>query len=239
MTAALVACIISFLGLLLLAAAGPIYRTGLVPLQAAFALLMGAAVCGIAGMAVSAIIGAVTYWRGGGKLTLFVAMAAFAVGLVAFVIPYQWQSTARRVPPIHDITTDLENPPAFDAVLPLRANAANAVERSPLIDDQQRKGYPDIEPITLPMPRDQVFDRALAAAQEAEWMIVTADKSSGRIEATDTTRWFGFKDDIVVRLTPWGSGTRVDVRSVSRIGRSDIGTNARRIRNYLAKLRAS
>src|SRR6266508_1656982 len=128
MTAALVACIISFLGLLLLMAAGPIYRTGLVPLQAAFALLMGAAVCGIAGMAVSAITGAVTYWRGGGKLTLVVAIAAFAVGLVAFAIPYQWQSTARRVPPIHAITTDLENPPAFDAVLPLRAHAQNAVE---------------------------------------------------------------------------------------------------------------
>ena len=65
------------------------------------------------------------------------------------------------------------------------------------------------------------------------WRIVTADKASGRIEATDTTRWFGFEDDVVVRLTPWGSGTRVDVRSVSRIGRSDVGTNARRIRRYL------
>jgi len=76
----------------------------------------------------------------------------------------------------------------------------------------------------------------LAVAQEAGWQIVTADKSSGRIEATDTTRWFGFKDDVVVRLTPWGAGTRVDLRSVSRMGRSDIGTNARRIRQYLNRL---
>jgi uncharacterized protein (DUF1499 family) len=238
MAAALVACAISVLGLLLLAGAGPIYRTGIVSVLSAFELLRWAAYCGMAGMAAAATIGAVTYWRGGRKPRL-VAILAFGLGLVAFAIPYQWQSTARRVPPIHDITTDIENPPVFQAVMPLRADAPNKVERSPELDNQQRKGYPDIAPITLPTPPDQVFDRALAAAQDAGWMIVTADKSSGRIEATDTTRWFGFKDDIVVRLTPWGSGTRVDVRSVSRIGRSDIGTNARRIRNYLAKLRAS
>jgi uncharacterized protein (DUF1499 family) len=90
----------------------------------------------------------------------------------------------------------------------------------------------------MPIPLDQTFDKALAIAQAEGWQIVTADKSTGRIEATDTTRWFGFKDDIVVRLTPWGAGTRVDVRSVSRIGRSDIGTNARRIRSYFEKLQA-
>jgi uncharacterized protein (DUF1499 family) len=89
------------------------------------------------------------------------------------------------------------------------------------------------------MPPDAVFDRALAEAQEAGWEIVTADKSSGRIEATDTTQWFGFKDDVVVRITPWGSGSRVDVRSVSRVGRSDVGTNAARIRDYLADLQES
>ena len=83
-----------------------------------------------------------------------------------------------------------------------------------------------------------VFESA-KRLQEEGWDIVTADKSSGRIEATDTTRWFGFKDDVVVRLTPWGAGTRVDVRSVSRIGRSDIGTNARRIRQYLDQLQSN
>jgi uncharacterized protein (DUF1499 family) len=69
-----------------------------------------------------------------------------------------------------------------------------------------------------------------------DWEVVGSDQSTGRIEATDTTPWFGFKDDIVVRITPWGSGTRVDVRSVSRVGRSDVGTNARRIRDFLDAL---
>ena len=104
------------------------------------------------------------------------------------------------------------------------------------VTEQQRRGYPGLAPITLPAPVEQAFDRALAVAQDEGWQIVTADKSAGRIEATDTTPWFGFKDDIVVRLTPWGAGTRVDVRSVSRVGLSDTGTNARRISRYLDRL---
>ena len=237
MPVALTACVISALGLLVLAASGPIYRTGLVELQSAFALLRWAAYLGIAGMAVALIAGAAAYFRGGRKTQLLAGLA-FVLGLVAFAIPYQWQRSARSLPPIHDITTDLENPPAFEAVVPLRKDAANSLERSPELTRQQRAGYPDLEPVTVPIPREQAFDKALAVAQAEGWQIVTADKSTGRIEATDTTRWFGFKDDIVVRLTPWGSGTRVDMRSVSRIGRGDVGMNARRIRRYLDRLRA-
>jgi uncharacterized protein (DUF1499 family) len=161
---------------------------------------------------------------------------ALVLGLTAFGIPYSWQRRAASVPPIHDITTDLENPPTFDAVAPLRADAPNALERPGMLAAQQREGYPDLAPVTLPVPPDQAFDRALAIAQDKGWDIVTADKSSGRIEATDTTRFFGFKDDVVVRMTPWGTGTRVDMRSVSRVGRSDVGTNARRIEDFLDEL---
>lgn len=232
------ACAVAALALLLLAAAGPAYRLGLLSIPNAFTLLRWGAYAGIAAMVVAAIAGAWSYRRGArGRMLL--AGVAFAAGLVAFAIPYQWQRTARAVPPIHDITTDLENPPTYEAVVPLRADAPNTLDRPPELAQQQRTGYPDLAPITLPMPADQLFDRALAAAQEAGWRIVTADKGSGRIEATDTTRWFGFKDDVVVRLTPWGSGTRIDVRSVSRVGRSDVGTNARRIRRYLDMLQSS
>jgi uncharacterized protein (DUF1499 family) len=234
---ALAACLVSALGAVLLAASGPIYRTGLVGLESAFQLLRWAAYLGVAGIAIALIAGAIAYFRGG-RTTQLLAGLAFVVGLVAFAIPYQWQRSARALPPIHDITTDLENPPVFEAVVPLRADAANSLERPPELARQQREGYPDLEPITVPIPREQAFDKALAEAQAEGWQIVTADKSMGRIEATDTTRWFGFKDDIVVRLTAWGAGTRVDVRSVSRIGRGDVGTNAARIRRYLGKLRA-
>jgi len=237
MTLTLVASAIAALGLILLAVAGPLYRIGLLSLPSAFTLLRWAAYAGIAAMAAGLLAGFLAYRRRARGRTALAVISVLA-GLVALGIPFEWQRRAQSLPPIHDISTDLENPPAFEAVVPLRAGAPNGLERPAALAGQQRQGYPDLAPITVPVPLDQVFTRALAAAQEAGWQIVTADKGSGRIEATDTTRWFGFTDDIVVRLTPWGAGTRVDVRSVSRVGRSDTGTNARRIRRYLDALQS-
>jgi uncharacterized protein (DUF1499 family) len=226
---------IAVLSLLLLALSGPLYRFGILGLPNAFTLLRWGAYGGIAAMVVSLPVLMMAY-ASGKRLRALLGAVAFLLGAAAFGIPFQWQQSARGVPPIHDITTDLENPPAFEAVVPLRADAPNSLERPPDLARLQREGYPDLAPVTLSIPMEQAFDRALAEAQEAGWEIVTADRSAGRIEATDTTRWFGFEDDIAVRLTPWGSGTRVDVRSVSRVGRGDTGTNARRIRRYLAAL---
>jgi uncharacterized protein (DUF1499 family) len=80
------------------------------------------------------------------------------------------------------------------------------------------------------------FDRALGAARAMGWRIVDANPGQGRIEATDTTFWFGFQDDVVIRVAPTETGSRVDVRSLSRAGRSDVGTNAKRVRAFLARL---
>ena len=238
MRLAQIACGIGLLGLILLASAGPSYRVGILSLTNAFTLLQWAAYAGVAAVLLGAIAAGLAYRRHA-RVQMLVAAPALLAGLVAVGVPFEYQRRGRAVPPIHDISTDLENPPTFDAIVPLRADAPNDLERNSEVTELQRHGYPDLAPVTLPIPLDQAFDRALAAAQEAGWQIVTADKSSGRIEATDTTRWFGFKDDVVVRLTPWGAGTRVDMRSVSRIGRSDIGTNARRIRQYLDRLQSS
>jgi uncharacterized protein (DUF1499 family) len=95
-----------------------------------------------------------------------------------------------------------------------------------------------VQPLTLPVPPAQAFDRALAAARAMGWEIVDAAADQGRVEATATTFWFGFKDDVVVRVRPDASGSRIDVRSLSRVGRSDLGANAQRIRTYLDRLRA-
>ena len=232
-----IATIVGAAALLLLALSGPMYRFGILSLQSAFLVLRWSAYVGVAAIVVALVAGILAYRRGARTATVLSA-AAFVAGLIALAIPLQWLRTARSVPPIHDITTDLENPPTYEAVVPLRVNARNSLDRPPQLAQQQRQGYPHLAPMTLPAPIDQVFDRALATAQDAGWEIVTADKGSGRIEATDTTRWFGFKDDVVVRLTPWGSGTRVDLRSVSRVGGSDVGTNARRIEEYLERLSA-
>ena len=234
MTISLAALGLAVLAVLLLAAAGPSYRLG-AELPTAFTLLRWGAYLGVAAAAL-AIVAALLAYRRKARGATAVAAIAIVAGVVAVGIPFAWQQRAQGVPPIHDISTDLENPPQFDAVVPLRADAPNSLDRPAELAAQQREGYPDLAPLTLAVPPDAAFTRALTAAQEMGWEIVNADQASGRIEATDTTTWFGFKDDIVVRLTSWGSGTRVDVRSVSRVGRSDVGTNARRIREFLETL---
>ena len=103
---------------------------------------------------------------------------------------------------------------------------------------QQRAAYPDIAPMLLAVPPRDAFAKAVAAAEAMGWEVVGRDAAAGTIEAVDTTKWFGFKDDIAVRVTPTPEGgSRIDIRSKSRVGRSDIGTNARRIRAYAERLK--
>jgi uncharacterized protein (DUF1499 family) len=168
---------------------------------------------------------------------LMLGTAGLLLGLAAAWVPWSWLQTARNVPPIHDITTDTDNPPAFVAVLPLRRDASNPAEYGgPELASQQREGYPDLAPALLLVSPGTAFERALAAARKMGWKIFDANPEEMRIEATDTTFWFGFKDDIVVRITPTEEGSRIDVRSVSRVGKSDVGTNARRIMKFFERL---
>lgn len=205
------------------------FRTG-------FLILQWGGYIGLAAAAVS-LIGTGAAWSGNPRRGLLPAVAGLAIALVIVGILWQWKQTAQRVPPIHDITTDTENPPAFVALLPLRADAANpAAYGGPEIASQQHKGYPNLRPLLLPAPPTLAFERALKAARDMGWQIIDSNPSEGRIEATDTTFWFGFKDDIVVRIRQVEGGSRSDVRSVSRVGRSDVGTNAKRIEKYLRKV---
>ena len=224
-----VALIVALGAGLLLLASGPGYRIGAWSLQTGFLLVRWAAYGGIAALAL-ALVALVR------RHSTMYGFLALVVALVTVGIPLRFLRMARTAPPIHDITTDTANPPAFEAIVPLRKDAPNPLEYSQEVARQQREAYPDIKPLILEMPAAQVFDRAVQAARDAGWDIVNVSAETWRIEATDTTTFFGFKDDIVVRLTPIGSRTVVDVRSVSRLGRGDVGTNARRIREYLAAL---
>jgi uncharacterized protein (DUF1499 family) len=188
------------------------------------------------GAVAGAALGLVGLLLGGARAA---AAIAVVVGIAAFAVPWTFQSRARWVPPIHDITTDTEDPPRFVAVLARRAGAANSADyEGAKVASQQKSAYPDIAPIRLPDPPDRAFERALDAARSLGWEIVAAEPKDGRIEATDTTRWFGFKDDVVIRVRPDGAGSRADVRSVSRVGRSDVGANAARIRRFRSALGA-
>ena len=163
------------------------------------------------------------------------------ISALVFGVPWYLVNQSRQLPPIHDITTDTERPPAFVAVLPLRKDAPNTAEYGGAeLAAQQKKGYPDLAPAMLPMAPRAAFDRALNLARAAGWEIVAAVPEDNRIEAVATTDWFGFKDDVVIRIAAaGGGGSRVDMRSASRVGRSDLGTNARRIREFLRHLAAS
>src|SRR6478735_2043940 len=220
------AVLLSVAGAVLLALSGPGYRMGIWSLAVGLQrMLAWGAYAGIAGAAIGLVALLLNPPRANGKAFMR-AGAAVLVGLLVAGIPYMWQRTAQRVPRIHDISTDTADVPQFDKVIAVRAaaQAANGLDYTPEIAAQQQQGYPDLAPLHLRVPPAQAFDKARALVASRGWAVVSIDSDTGRIEATDQTLWFGFKDDIVIRIRPDGDGSRVDVRSVSRVGRSDVGT---------------
>jgi uncharacterized protein (DUF1499 family) len=221
----------------MLLVSGPGTRLGLWPWQTGLALLRWAAytglVAGAAGLVLLALH-AMARWR---PLGFAVPLTVVALSIAAFAPPLFLLAQAEKVPPIHDITTDVEHPPQFVALLPERRKSPNGAEYGgPAIAAQQRKAYPDIASKLVPLQPADALNHAVDAARSLGWRIVETDGIEGRIEAVATSTWFGFQDDVVVRIRPEAQGSRVDVRSASRVGRSDIGANAKRIREFLAKL---
>lgn len=166
------------------------------------------------------------------------AAVSTIAGALIVLLPLTQVAGARGKPRIHDISTDLADPPRFSAVLPLRASAVNGAPDR--IDDAtaalQRAGYPDLTTLDLPLGGDAAFAKAVEAAKASGWEIVSMRPADGILEATAATAWFGFHDDIVVRIRPAGEHSHIDVRSTSRVGRGDAGKNADRIRRYLRLL---
>jgi uncharacterized protein (DUF1499 family) len=220
---------------LLLLAAPLGYRLGVFSLRLALLLLLRWGIYLAIGAAVISLIGLIVTLVRPKETRRGMALAAvsFVVAAALIAIPARFRM-GPPVPPIHDITTDTQDPPEYVAVLSLRAEAPNtAAYGGEPVAAQQRDAYPDVQPAILNVPPRQAFDRALAALHEMGWDLVDANATAGRIEATDTTFWFGFKDDVVIRVRPTNGGSRVDVRSLSRVGVGDAGTNAKRIRAYL------
>ena len=222
---------VAILSVLLLLLAGPGTRLGLWAYGTGFLLMRIAFFAGLGAAALGLVLLIIPKTRTAGAVPLVIALI---LGAGAAYVPWSGVKTARSLPFIHDITTDTVNPPAFVAILPLRADAPNPPEYlGEEVAAQQREGYPDLKPLVLEQPVDATFTKALDVAKSMGWEVVAAEAADGRIEATDTTFWFGFKDDVVIRIEADGDGSRLDMRSKSRVGRSDVGANAARIRAFL------
>ena len=228
---------LALLALIVLLIGGPGYRLGLWDLGFGllgvmrYALYLGAAG---AALALLGLVLPKVRAEGAGTLVL-----ALILGAGVAAVPVGVRQIASGKPFIHDITTDLDDPPAFVAVVPLRENAPNPPGYGGEdVAELQRSGYPDLGPARFDAPPDRVFSAAVETVDSMGWDRVAADAEAGRIEATDTTFWYGFKDDVVIRIRAAADGTRVDVRSKSRVGGSDLGKNAERIADYLDRLEA-
>jgi uncharacterized protein (DUF1499 family) len=135
-------------------------------------------------------------------------------------------------PRIHDITTDTADPPTFTMAAQQRGEGANSLDIDPEVIAQQQAAYPDVTTLTSTLPIDEAFRRALQTAGDLGWEVYHQNRDAGVIEAVDTTRIMGFKDDVVIRVRGGDQGTEVDLRSVSRVGEGDMGANAKRIRDF-------
>ncbi len=220
--------------LALVLVSGPGARLGLWHWRFGFSLFGAAIVFGLGAVLASAVGIAMPRTR----IFRRTFVLALVLGAAVAAVPLAFLLKARGIPSIHDITTDAENPPAFVAVLPLRAGAANPpAYPGAHIFELQGIAYPQVQPLVLSAAPAQAFSRALAVARELGWEVVAAAEQEGRIEAVDTTLWFGFKDDVAIRVAPSGGGSRVDIRSKSRVGRSDVGANAKRIQEFLTAMK--
>jgi uncharacterized protein (DUF1499 family) len=192
---------------------------------------------------VAATLSLATLALGRSKLSppaLAMLALTLAVGAGVVYAPLHYTYARRNLPLINDISTDTADRPAFRAVL--AARAAESVDRTdtpePKLSRLQVAGYPDLATIRTALPVSRTLSEALAVAKSMPgWAIVAVDADAGRIEASQRSRWFGFTDDIVIRVADDDAGSRIDMRSASRKGSRDYGVNAARIRGYMGALK--
>ena len=217
-----------------------IVRSGMLEIRPALATIIGAV-----SFAVPAIILAfaafVVIWRQGMR-GLGSALLALFIGLALLVYPAYLGMQAYRLPPITDVTTDPDDPPRFEVISRLRPRDANPIVY-PGGDtaDKQRAAYPDVEPLIVTSTPQQAYDTALAIMTKRHWRVLDkrppqGTRREGRIEAVALTFLMGFREDVVVRVRNDGEGARVDVRSASRYGPYDFGSNAARITRFLEEV---
>lgn len=227
--------IVSLIGALAVILAGYAYQWGWWGIRFGFQIIpygTGAAVLG-------GIIASFGLFKHKSKSASLIIMGSTGI-LIAVIalanLGYWYNERSQGYPPIHDITTNVQNPPKFVAIAPLRKDASNPTPYSgEETASQQKEFYSGLEPLTLPLSYDDAFEIAVRTTEKMPWEIVDINKEEGRIEAFHKLAWFGFIDDVVIRVDTTATGSVVDIRSKSRIGRGDLGVNAKRIKSFKKK----
>ena len=219
--------------------AGPGRQLGLWDHNFGFKILEWGGYGGLAA-AGACLIGLVFAWVSGQRRLAVIGLIGLVLGALLAYWPWALQKDFRAPPPLYDITTDTADPPRFVAALGLRQGTARLpVDYPANFAAQQQQAYPDIKPVELKQPPAAAFDRAVRAARDMGWKVHTTAAADGRIEAVAKTLWFGFEDDVVIRVTAVDGGSRIDIRSTGRIGRRDGGANAKRVQAYIKTLNAA
>jgi uncharacterized protein (DUF1499 family) len=221
-----------------------IVRFGFLEMRPALATFFGALAC--AGLSILVGLAAfVAIWQNGSRGMSRILLAMLIdVAVLAYPAYLGWQY--RKLPPIHDITTDPIDPPRFDALSRLRASdgANTAVYAGLYSAELQRAAYPDIEPVDLDVPVQRAYEVTLALVTKRKWLVIDErapqpPRRIGRIEAVARTPIMGFREDVSIRITPDGEGSRVDIRSSSRYFDSDLGSNASRIARLIEDINSA
>lgn len=231
---------IAIVGAIVLALAPVGYRMGWWPVRFSLYYGVGGALAIGALAVIVSLVAIFLTRRTPGAPGFGVALAGVVLGVVIAGYPAAQITKARRVPAIHDVTTDTANPPAFVALAQTRRAAPNGLDYAGGdVAEMQKRAYPEVVTLRSALAPADLFARAAKAAADDGWQVVETAPQDGRIEATATTAMFGFKDDIVIRVRAADKGSELDMRSMSRIGKSDVGANAARIRAFIDKLRSA
>jgi uncharacterized protein (DUF1499 family) len=221
-----------------------IVRFGFLEPKPALATLLGG--LAIAGLSILfGLAGFAAIWQNGSRGMARILLAFLIDGLI-LAYPAYLGLQYRRLPAIHDITTDPIDPPRFDALARLRTGdgANTAVYAGLYSAEQQRQFYPDIEPIELEIPVERAYAIALQLVNKRKWLVIDErapqpPRKIGRIEAVARTPIMGFREDVSIRVVPDGEDSRVDIRSASRYFESDLGSNAARVKKFIDDLNSA
>src|SRR5712691_824440 len=217
-----------------------IVRSGLFEIRPALATFAGALAIAVVALLL-ALAAFVVIWMEG-LAGMGAALSAMAISLLLLAYPAYFGLKAYRLPWIYDITTDPIDPPRYEALARLRPRDANPILYAGLYAaEQQRTAYPDIGPLGTNATVQAAFDAVLAVVTKRRWLIIArsppqAGRREGRIEAVARTPIMGFRDDVVIRVRAEPDGARIDARSSSRYGTTDLGTNAARIRTLMNEI---